>query len=84
MRNESSIECVAQNKTVLVSGYEASTFWQLQEGEQYLLGKKFNMYSTRVANNLVLNLTSFLHEGGIKAFVSLLAFEAIKTRFSQN
>lgn len=64
MKIKSTIECDAQNKTVLVFGYEAATFWQLRERDQYLLEKQRNMCSARVISDLVLILTTFLLQKG--------------------
>lgn len=72
MEKKSSIDCVAQNETVLVTAYMAATFLQLGNGEQFLLEKKLNLLMGPVVIDFVLNLTKYLHKKGLRSLVSLI------------
>lgn len=75
MKIESSIDFVAQNKKVLFTGYKSTKPFQLQEEEQYLFGKRLNMYTARVFGDFAFNLTSHPHENSLKSLVSLVKEE---------
>lgn len=72
MTNRSSIDCVADNKIVLVTGCKATTFFLLREGEQCLLEKKLDRYSARVISDHVLDESKYPHKDGLKSLVSLV------------